>query len=217
MCRTIRRPAPCPRQSRAPASRRAPRCRCRSSGPWCCSGSPRDRSCRPAVHPPATRIVRRVRPGAFGAQASRFERGDDVAQPLLVPTDLREPPLGILGSLLRALQASSLLIAKVAQPLLLVRLLLQALLHVPLKLHQVAALAANAFTQSGYALHQGAIAERQEVQVLVARDEITEAVRGEQDLRGVERAPLVDVHESLLQDGLTERLLILRADEITRR
>ena len=59
--------------------------------------------------------------------------------------------------------------------------------------------------------HERAIAQRQQVQVLVARHELAERRRREQRLRGVHRTALVDVHEPAPQDVLLLRQLRFRA------
>ena len=149
-------------------------------------------------------------PGARASPAGRAPGGEQVVEPALVllqlgqtllrgpggPAQLRQPAgtgldqLGELGVLRLPLLASAIeLLADVEQVV--------ALLH-------------HAVPELFDVAHQGAVLPAGEVQVLVPAQEVAERFGGEQGLEGVERAPLVDVHQPALQHRAALGEVVLR-------
>ena len=89
-------------------------------------------------------------------------------------------------------------------------------LDVSLKANKVAALPPHAVAQLLHALDEGAIAERQQVQILVTRHQLAERLRRKQRLEGVQRSALVDVDQPPSQHGALHHQLVLGPHEITR-
>ena len=77
------------------------------------------------------------------------------------------------------------------------------------RVHQRLALARDAALQLEHVVGEQPVLAADEVEILVARQQVPEALGREQDLVGIERSAFVDVHETALQHGalLFERVL----------
>ena len=180
-----------------------------------------------AVHRPVElAIIRRAdraraaRGGArprSSAASLRLDRRDDVVEPALALSDLRETLLGLARVLLDLLQALLPLLLECREPRFFFGFLRPVLAHAALERHEIGALAANLCAQIVDALDQRAVVQRDLVQILVARDELAERIGGEQRLKIVERAALVDLRKAMPQDRSLRDRLVLGANEIRSR
>src|ERR1051326_2266520 len=80
--------------------------------------------------------------------------------------------------------------------------------------HQQLALPGYAIAQLLHVVGQQAILATDEKEVLVARQQVAEALGGEQELPAVQRPALVDVHQPPLQHGALFEQRVLRDQEI---
>ena len=79
---------------------------------------------------------------------------------------------------------------------------------------QVVALLDHAVPELFDVAHQRAVLPAGEIEVLVPAQEVAERFGGEQGLEGVERAPLVDVHQPALQHRAALGEVVFREDEL---
>ena len=77
-------------------------------------------------------------------------------------------------------------------------------------------MARDAIAQLVHVIGQQAVLATHEIQILVARQQIAEALSREQDLPAVERAALVDVDQPPLQHGALLQQRVLRDQQVHR-
>ena len=157
--------------------------------------------------------------GALGDVRSARSRADSRFEITLLRRDSSreialQARIGVLRAALRLREAARLLEAQRLEPILLLGLLVEIELDALLKAHEVRALMIDLVAQIFHAVHERLVAHGEEVEILVAREQLAEAPRREQHLEGEERAALVDVDQPPPQRGLLHRDLVLRAHEI---
>src|SRR5438552_3394964 len=163
----------------------------------------------------AAEVARRDRAGSSGDAArlrlapGAFQRLDPIVERAFIAIQAREPllrrPRAAAGraEVGFALALEREITAELIGPL------LAATCERLTRIHEELALARDAVTQLEHVIGEQAVLPAHEEQVLIARQQVTEALGRQEYLPTVQRAPLVDVHEPPLEYGpfLEQRVL----------
>src|SRR5205814_4700299 len=132
----------------------------------------------------------------LGLVARALERFDAVIERLLVFVETGQPLLGLPGVAPRLAQVRLALAFERDIPAQLVRTLLAPAPQLLACVDEQLALPRDAIAQLAHVVRQQSILPAHQKEILVARQQIAEALGREQHLPAVQRAALVDVHQA---------------------
>ena len=156
---------------------------------------------------------RGVRPAGGGPcrvlAAGPLQGGEEVVQAGRIALQLHQAPLVSARGALQRGEPPGPLVLELVHPRQLLLAVRPREVELLLDADDVGPLLGHAVAQPLDVAHQGAVLPAGQVQVLVAAEQVAERLRGEQHLEGVERSPLVDVHQPPLEHRAPLRQVVL--------
>src|SRR6267142_589361 len=148
--------------------------------------------------------------------ACALQRLDPVVERVFVALKTREPLLRLLRAAARRAQVGLPLVLERQVAAQLVGALAAAPAQCLARIHEQLALPRDAVAQLVHVVGEQAILPAHEIEIFVARQQVSEALCGKQHLPAVQRAALVDVHEPPLQHRALFEQRVLRDQQVDR-